>query len=101
MKVAFDSGAIVSCMSYETARKNNISILPSNTKIKVAGDLVRGVMGKTKDLEVDIDGHSYKESFIIIEHEDHDVLLGLPWFIKTGAGLNPKIFYNSVNKTFN
>jgi hypothetical protein len=90
MKVAFDSGATVSCMSYETARKNNISILPSNTKIKVAGDLVRGVMGKTEDLEVDIDGHSCKESFIIIEHEDHDVLLGLPWFIKTGAGLYPK-----------
>jgi hypothetical protein len=47
-------------------------------------------MGKTEDLEVDIDGHSCKESFIIIEHEDHDVLLGLPWFIKTGAGLYPK-----------
>ena len=90
MNLAFDSGATVCCLSHQTALKHGIPILPSKQKIKVADDLIRDVIGETEELSIEIQGHVCKEIFLVINHSDHDALLGMPWFIQTGAGLYPK-----------
>jgi hypothetical protein len=40
-------------------------------------------------MEVEINGHTCNMEFLIIDHEDHDVLLGLDWFNLTGAAIYP------------
>ena len=90
MTLAFDSGATASIMSYSTAIKNKIIIKETNLKVKLANDMVRDVYGITSKLTVDVAGITCDEEFIIIDHADHDVLLGLPWFCQTGAALRPK-----------
>ena len=78
MRVAFDSGATVSCLSYDAAKRQGIEIFESKTKIKVADDLVRKVIGETEELDVEIRSHVCRDKFLVINHADHHALLGIP-----------------------
>ena len=51
------------------------TILPSKSKIKVADDVIRDVIGETEVLKVEVHGHVCKESFLVINLSDHDALL--------------------------
>ncbi|RNA12566.1 hypothetical protein BpHYR1_015521, partial [Brachionus plicatilis] len=53
-------------------------IFPSSSKIKTADNTISMVVGKTEKIKLDIQ-----------DHEDNDGLLGLDWFMQTGASLNP------------
>ena len=90
MSLAFDSGATVSCMSRETAFKHGINVLPSHIKIRVADNIIREPTGETELLTVEVKGHICRDKFFVIDLPDYDVLLGMPWFLETGAGLYPK-----------
>ncbi|CAF1142183.1 unnamed protein product, partial [Brachionus calyciflorus] len=74
-------------MNNMTAIKNNIEILRSDLKIRTANGMVCHISGITKPLEVDLSGHKCFIEFLVFDHEDHDVLLGLDWFKKTGCGI--------------
>ena len=89
MKLYLDSGATASIMSYDTAKQNNYKILPSNIKVKVADNMIIDVMGVTEPVTIDVQGHSCTLELYIMEHDDHEVLLGLNWFMATGAGIFP------------
>ena len=89
MKIGIDCGATSSIMDHMTAVRNNIEILKTDCKIRTATGVVTEASGKTKPLEVNIQGHICLIEFIVFDHKDHDVLLGLDWFNKTGCGIFP------------
>ena len=84
-----DCGATISVLSAETVNKNAIHILPSDTKVKTATGEISNVIGKTKPLRVEINGFVSYISFIILDYDDFDGLLGLDWFEATGAEISP------------
>jgi hypothetical protein len=89
MKLFLDSGATASIMSHSAATKYNFNILPSNVQVKVADNMVVDVVGVTDPVTIEVQGHSCTLELFIMEHDDHEVLLGLNWFIATGAGIFP------------
>jgi hypothetical protein len=88
MKIGLDSGASTSIMSVTAARKHGFKILKSKLRIKEVLGKTTPVVGVTEELLVDVYGHKYKISFMVIEHEDHDALLGLDWLSGTDAWVN-------------
>jgi hypothetical protein len=90
LRVSLDSGATTSILSAKIAKAYKIKILPSKIKIKTADSMVVPVVGITEALKVEIHGHVCEIDFVVMNHDDHDVLLGLNWFNKTAAGLYPR-----------
>ena len=89
LKIGLDCGATNSIMNHMTAINNKIEILRSNLKIRTANGKVSHISGVTKPLEVNIGGHKCHIEFLVFDHDDHDDLLGLDWFNKTGCGIFP------------
>ena len=63
--------------------------MASDTKVKVATNEIENVVGITEPMVIDVQGHSCILELYVINHEDHDVLLGLNWFMATGAQFCP------------
>ena len=84
-----DCAASVSMMSLHTAKQNNFDILQSDIKIKSANNAITDVVGITKPLLIDIHGHATSIEFVILHNDDHEILLGLDWFMQTGASVHP------------
>ena len=40
-------------------------------------------------MKIDVHGHTCTLEMYVLEHDDHDALLGLSWFMATGAGIFP------------
>ena len=76
-------------MTRDDANRYNFIILPSDIEIKSANNALTAVVGVTEALTIDINGHTCQISFIVLEHDDHEILLGLDWFRLTGASLHP------------
>jgi hypothetical protein len=76
-------------ISEVTARHYGFSILPSDIRIKSANNTVTDLVGTTDLVTVDIQGHSCQQTLVVLNHDDHEVLLGLDWFMATGASLHP------------
>ena len=89
MKMALDSGATCCIISARVARENQFKVLDSEIKIKVATNEVENVVGVTEPMYIDVQGHSCTLELYVINHEDHAVLLGLNWFMATGAQFCP------------
>ncbi|RNA21668.1 hypothetical protein BpHYR1_023237 [Brachionus plicatilis] len=89
VKFAIDSGCTSSIISRKTVNNFGLRILPSSSKIKTADNTISMVVGKTEKIKLDIQGHVCFMEFLIKDHEDNDGLLGLDWFMQTGASLNP------------
>ena len=81
VQFTLDSGSTVSSMSKRIAQANGLKILPSEIRIKSANNAVTPVVGVTEALSVDIQGHTCPIIMVIMEHDDHEVLLGLDWFM--------------------
>ncbi|CAF1111095.1 unnamed protein product, partial [Brachionus calyciflorus] len=89
LKIGLDCGATTSTMNHMTAVRNNIKIHKSSHKIKTATGMISEASGKTSNLEVEIGGRKHELEFIVFDHNDHDVLLGMDWFELTGCGIFP------------
>ena len=89
VKLSLDSGAVESIMSRKTVERFGLSMADSAVKIKTATNEVRQVLGETEEVTVDIQGHTCRMPFLVLDMEDHEVLLGLNWFEQTGAGIFP------------
>ena len=106
-EICIDCGATSSIMSSTFALKHKIFLNPSNIMIKLANSKTEFVKGKTNPLPVRLGTSNVNLEFIVIDHKDHDILLGLDWFKLTKAGIFPStniiIFPNSdkVNKLEN
>ena len=71
-----DSASSVSMMSESTAHHYKFPIHPSDIQIKSANNAVTSVVGVTDSLLIDIQGHSCQVTFIVLHHDDHEILLG-------------------------
>jgi hypothetical protein len=78
-----DSASAVSMMTVSTARRHGFSLFPSDITIKSANNAVTPVVGVRDELP-DV------RTFIVLDHDDHELLLGLDWFRLTGASLHPR-----------
>ena len=77
-------------MSDEFAREHNFKINKSYINVKVTDGRSVQVIGITVPLMIEIRGHQCKLQFLVFLHKEHDILLGLDYFIKTGLGIFPK-----------
>jgi hypothetical protein len=90
MEMVLDTGASISIMSKEIAERHNFELFNSNIKIKsISGETIKPI-GRTKEVNVKIDTNETKISFIVLESQEYDVILGIDWFNKTEAGIYPK-----------
>jgi hypothetical protein len=77
-------------MAHRIARKFGFHIKKSNVRVKVANNKVVNVIGITRPVEIDVQGHKMVLEMYILEQDDIEVLLGLDFFMATGAGIFPK-----------
>ena len=84
-----DSGASISLMSKNAADMLKIKILKSNEKIKSSTNTIQNVVGKVSNIEIEISDRKTIMEFLIVEHDDFDILLGVNWFKKVKAGVFP------------
>ncbi|CAF1023560.1 unnamed protein product [Brachionus calyciflorus] len=91
IKFDLDSGCTTSIISSKFVKKDGLNLNDSRIKIKTANKSISKVDGKTDSLKVDIEGHVCDLEFLVIDHEDNECLLGLDWFMRTGASLHPSI----------
>ena len=89
MKCGIDSGSTTSILSWKTACKYHFKINASSCKIKLADNTLELVKGISDRLLIEVKGQKAYLRFLIIDHADHDVLLGLDWFEITKAGIFP------------
>ena len=87
---ALDSGSTIQILSRRFVTRHNIEIFPTTVRVKTANNAIVEADGVTRDLMIDIHGHCCPMSFVVMDHDGHDALLGLGWFNETGAGLFPK-----------
>ena len=87
--VSFDSGATVSVIATRMIKKLDIDVFQSDRIVKTADNAISQVRGITKSLPVNVHGHVCDLEFIVLDNDDHEVLLGLDWFMKTSAMLHP------------
>ena len=89
LNLALDSGATACVLSHKIAKIHKFKILESNIKVKVADNEIVQVIGITEPVRIDVHGHTCILEMYVLEHDDHDALLGLSWFMATGAGIFP------------
>ena len=87
--MTLDSGATACIISQRFANEIKLKINPSDVQVKVADNEVRNVLGVTDKLHVEVKGHACDLEMYVMNHDDYEVLLGLPWFMATQAGINP------------
>ena len=76
---AIDCGALESVLSYRVARELGIDVVQSSKKIKSVNNQVTNFVGETENVEIYIENYKTVMSFIVIDLEDYDILLGLDW----------------------
>ena len=89
LKMALDSGATCSIIATRVAKQYNLEIRSSDVRVRTATNEIEQVEGVTAPMIVNVQGHSCELEMYVICHEDHDVLLGLDWFMATGAQFCP------------
>ncbi|CAF0725133.1 unnamed protein product [Brachionus calyciflorus] len=89
IKYSLDSGASKSVISLRSVKKLKIKVLSSNIQIKIADNSIKKVIGETEPMLVSIGSRSCFLKFLIMDLDDNEVLLGLDWFLKTGAMISP------------
>jgi len=90
VRFSLDIGAVSSIISERTARRLGLKISASEVQVKTATNEVQRVRGETDKLMVDIEGHTCHLAFLVLDMQDHEVLLGLDFFEETGAGVFPQ-----------
>ena len=85
MEMAVDSGSECSVMSVNTAIKHGFKIKREKIEIRLADNTTASALGITDPLEVNLDGFVISVTFMLMEHTDHDGLLGADYFNSSGA----------------
>ncbi|CAF1074970.1 unnamed protein product [Brachionus calyciflorus] len=89
VKFSLDSGANRSVISLDTVKRLGLKINPSNIQIKIADNSINNVIGVSDKLKIKIGCNEIHLELLVIHLEDNEVLLGLDWFMETGAGIVP------------
>ena len=86
---AFDTGASASFISLDTVKKYDLCMRECPTRYKTADGLIKSVLGIVHDVEIIVEQRSCFLDLVVIDHKDHDLLLGCDWFGVTRAGIIP------------
>ncbi|CAF1084329.1 unnamed protein product [Brachionus calyciflorus] len=86
---ALHSGSSRSVVAYKIVRKFNFKINPTNIQAKVSDNTINDAIGETDTLRICIGNSIIFQKFLIMDLDDNDVLLGLDWFLKSGATMTP------------
>jgi len=84
-----DTGATISVASLDTVKRLNLKVLKDNNTISTADGSTSHTLGKTEVLTIEINNFSVKLELIITKILHVDVLLGLDWFSKSNALIDP------------
>ncbi len=84
-----DTAASTCILSEKFAKENNLEILESDTKVKVANNDVVKVLGRTSKLKIEVKNHTCDLEMFVLPHNEFECLLGLQWFLATGCSVNP------------
>ncbi|CAF0980328.1 unnamed protein product [Brachionus calyciflorus] len=88
----FDSGRLLYVSGYVNEHRIKFVVDSGCTTSVISSRFVKKTVdGKTESLRVDIEGNVCELDFLVIDHEDNDGLLGLDWFMRTGASLIPSL----------
>ena len=88
-KIVFDTGATRSIISEKFVLENKLNINKADYTVKVADTRIVKPIGHTDKLSLNIKGMEWPLSFIILKHDDNDILLGLDFFNLSGASICP------------
>jgi hypothetical protein len=77
MTSGLETGATHSIMSYKAAVRHKVLKGPSELPYKTADGVVHNVAGCTKELTVLVQSSVASLKFVVIDHKDNDILLGL------------------------
>ena len=94
IEVYFDTGAEVSILSLKTAQTFGFNLKQTKFSIKTANNEIAPALAETEMLSVNIADSFCELVFLVIDHDTHPVLLGLDWFNKVDASINP--FRNTI-----
>ena len=89
LRLGIYTGCTSSVMNLSTAKKCGFKINKSSLQVKLANSQIMDIEGRTDLLPLTIQGYVTNLEFLIMDHDDHDILLGLDWFELTGAGMYP------------
>ena len=89
LKIGLDSGACVSVLSKNIIRKLDLIEEPSDLEIKGVIGNTSKVLSMVKKVEINIQGYTCILDFVVLDHDSHDILLGIDWFKLSRAGLYP------------
>ena len=82
---AIDSGAQESVLSAKLVRKLGLKIEDTFKKIKSVNNQVNEALGEVLGLTLAIGDLRIAWNFIVLDLDDHDILLGLDWLQRAGA----------------
>ena len=84
-----DTGAEISVISKAAAQRLGLKIIPSRTAIAMMDGSSSTVAGETETVSVDVSGRVVQLKFIVGKLRGHEALLGVNWFAKARAMIDP------------
>ena len=96
-----DTGAEVSILDKRVAHKMGLKILPSTMEVSMMDGTRSTIAGQTALVSVDIEGRCVQMKFVIGKLRGHNALLGLDWFAKAQAMIDPctrSIFFKANSR---
>lgn len=89
MTVHLDPGSTRCIIAEKVMRKYGWNINISNAMVKTVNNALIEAIGETDELMLNIQGVCQLVKFLVLNQHDHNALIGLSWFFKTGASLHP------------
>jgi hypothetical protein len=84
-----DTGAEYSVISEKFANKNRIEIAYLDERVQgIQGDASK-IIGRTKSMALMTANVKSSISYVVLDYDKHDLLLGLDWFESTKSSINP------------
>jgi hypothetical protein len=84
-----DTGAESSVISEKFANKNRIEIAYLDERVQgIQGDASK-IIGRTKSMALMTANVKSSISYVVLDYDKHDLLLGLDWFESTKSSINP------------
>ena len=80
-----DTGAERSVMNYQFAVDKDITIVPTDIRVRGANNTISNAKGKTLPMNIQIENSVTTIEFILLNYSEHDVLLGVDWFDQSRA----------------
>ena len=90
-KAYLDCGATTSTVSTRLAKQLGFDVSPNERRVKYFNGAVDRTKGTVENVTVTILNVVVRINFLVIDSYDFDVILGLNWFLASGASICPSL----------